>query len=76
MDGQAVGRMVPSLPYIDGIPVEGGLRVRLTTARAVLEVGKDAVTLSAVRRGLRQLQYRPEVLDGCLTGTGLQRQPP
>lgn len=31
---------------------------------------------TAVRRGLRQLQYRPEVLDGCLTGTGLQRQPP
>ncbi|MEV7738869.1 winged helix domain-containing protein [Streptomyces sp. NPDC088921] len=47
MDGQPVGRMVPSLPYIDGIPVDGGLRVRLTTARAVLEVGKDAVTLSA-----------------------------
>ncbi|MDX3697615.1 hypothetical protein PV726_47035 [Streptomyces europaeiscabiei] len=47
MDGQAVGRMVPSLPYIDGVPVDGGLRVRLTTARAVLEVGEDAVTLSA-----------------------------
>ncbi|MEU5513373.1 DDE endonuclease, partial [Streptomyces griseoaurantiacus] len=26
--------------------------------------------------GLRQLQYRPDVLDGCLTGTGLRRQPP
>ncbi|GGN64565.1 hypothetical protein GCM10011579_034100 [Streptomyces albiflavescens] len=24
----------------------------------------------AVRRGLRQLQYRSDVLDGCLTGTG------
>lgn len=47
MDGQAVGRMVPSLPYIDGIPVDGGLRVRLTTARAVLDVGEDTVTLSA-----------------------------
>lgn len=47
MDGQAVGRMVPSLPYIDGTPVDGGLRVRLTTARAVLEVGEDVMTLSA-----------------------------
>ncbi|MFG3016801.1 DDE endonuclease, partial [Streptomyces cinerochromogenes] len=32
--------------------------------------------ITAVRRGLRQLQYRPDVLDGCLTGTGLRRQPP
>ncbi|WP_308408978.1 winged helix domain-containing protein [Streptomyces sp. AC558_RSS880] len=47
MDGQDVGRMMPSLPYIDGIPADGSLRVRLTTARAVLETGQDAVTLSA-----------------------------
>ncbi|MFB7509821.1 winged helix domain-containing protein [Streptomyces broussonetiae] len=31
----------------DTVPVDGGLRVRLTTARAVLGVGEDAVTLSA-----------------------------
>ncbi|MFF5256859.1 JmjC domain-containing protein [Streptomyces leeuwenhoekii] len=47
MDGQDVGRMVPSLPSIDAIPAEGSLRVRLTTARAVLETGEDVVTLSA-----------------------------
>ncbi|MEU8986988.1 winged helix domain-containing protein [Streptomyces sp. NPDC048558] len=47
MDGQAVGRMVPSLPHIDGVPADGGLRVRLPPARAVLAVGEDAVTLSA-----------------------------
>ncbi|MER6406274.1 cupin domain-containing protein [Streptomyces viridosporus] len=47
MDGQDVGRMVPSLPYIDTIPADGSLRVRLTTARAVLETGQDTVTLSA-----------------------------
>jgi hypothetical protein len=29
--------------------------------------------IPAARRGLRQLQYRPDVLDGCLTGTGLRR---
>ncbi|WP_432030808.1 winged helix domain-containing protein [Streptomyces sp. 1222.5] len=47
MDGQAVGRMVPSLPYLDGVPADPRLRVRLTTARAVLETGEDVVTLSA-----------------------------
>ena len=47
MDGQAIGRMLPSLPYIDTVPVDGGLRVRLTTARAVLDVAEDTVTLSA-----------------------------
>ncbi|MEV5989355.1 winged helix domain-containing protein [Streptomyces sp. NPDC052051] len=47
MDGQAVGRMMPSLPYIDAVPADGGLRVRLTTARAVPDVGEDTVTLSA-----------------------------
>ncbi|MER5601672.1 cupin domain-containing protein [Streptomyces sp. NPDC002265] len=47
MDGQAVGRMVPSLPHIDAVPADGALRVRLTTARAVLDIGEDTVTLSA-----------------------------
>lgn len=47
MDGQAVGRMAPSLPYIDAVPADPGLRVRLTSARAVLDVGEDTVTLSA-----------------------------
>lgn len=32
--------------------------------------------ITAVRRCLRQLQHRHDVLDGCLTGTGLRRQPP
>ncbi|MFD8007771.1 JmjC domain-containing protein [Streptomyces mirabilis] len=47
MDGQAVGRTVPSLPYIDGVPADPHLRVRLTTACAVLEGGEDVVVLSA-----------------------------
>ncbi|WP_406841906.1 transposase (plasmid) [Streptomyces sp. AHU1] len=32
--------------------------------------------IAAVRRGLRQLQYRHDVLDGCLTGTRLVLPPP
>lgn len=47
MDGRAPGRMVPSLPYVGPVPADGDLRVRLTTARAVLEVSDDAVTLAA-----------------------------
>ena len=30
---------------------------------------------SAVRRGLREIQYRPHLIDGCLTATGLALQP-
>ncbi|MFF2132913.1 JmjC domain-containing protein [Streptomyces olivochromogenes] len=46
-DGRDPGRMAPSLPYVDSVPADGDLRVRLTTARAVLDVGDDAVTLAA-----------------------------
>lgn len=30
--------------------------------------------MSTLRRGLRQIQYRPELINGCLTGTGLPRR--
>ncbi|MFI6551302.1 hypothetical protein ACIBO9_49565, partial [Streptomyces prunicolor] len=42
---------------------------RTTTANRAFADPHDLIT--AVRRGLRQLQYRHDVLDGCLTGTGL-----
>ncbi|MGW4698328.1 transposase, partial [Kitasatospora cineracea] len=29
-----------------------------------------------VRRGLRKIQYRPHLIDGCLTGTVLTLAPP
>ncbi|MDX3804293.1 DDE endonuclease, partial [Streptomyces sp. AK04-3B] len=44
-----------------------------TTANRAFADPNDLIT--AVRRGLRQLQYRPDVIDGCLTGTGLRCQP-
>jgi hypothetical protein len=47
LDGQDPGRMAPSLPYVGTVPADGDLRVRLTTARAVLDVDDDAVTLAA-----------------------------
>lgn len=52
-------------------PVEGIWSVlpRTTTANRAFADPQDLIT--AVRRGIRQLQYRRDVLDGCLTGTGL-----
>ncbi|WUW18628.1 transposase [Streptomyces sp. NBC_01465] len=32
--------------------------------------------ITAMKHGLKRLQYRPDLIDGCLTGTGLTRQPP
>lgn len=52
-------------------PVEGiwSILRRTTTAIRAFADPEDLVT--AVRRGLRRLQYRGDVLDGCLAGTGL-----
>ncbi|MGW2328216.1 hypothetical protein ACWC5C_20920 [Streptomyces sp. NPDC001700] len=44
---------------------------RTTTANRVFADPDDLIT--AVRRGLRQLQYRYDVLDGCFAGTGLRK---
>ncbi|MFF9675267.1 transposase [Streptomyces eurythermus] len=61
---------------LDLNPVESIWSVlgRTTTANRAFADPDDLIT--AVRRGPRQLQYRLEVLDGCLTGTGVRRQPP
>lgn len=56
-------------------PVEGTRSVprRNTTANRAFADPQDLIT--AVRRGLRQLRYRHDLLDGCLTGTGLVLAP-
>lgn len=64
-------------PYAPDLnPVEGIWSVlrRTSTANRAFADPHDLIT--AVRRGLRQLQYRHDVLDGCLTGTGLVPTPP
>lgn len=70
--------MVCQLPSYAPVlnPVEGIWSVlrRTTTANRAFADAQDLIT--AVRRGLRQLQYRHDVLDGCLTGTGLTLAPP
>ncbi|MGW3711685.1 transposase [Streptomyces albogriseolus] len=64
-------------PYAPDLnPVEGIWSVlgRSSTANRAFADPDDLIT--AVRRGIRQLRNRPDVLDGCLTGTGLRRRPP
>ncbi|MFE2179233.1 transposase [Streptomyces sp. NPDC059455] len=64
-------------PYAPDLnPVEGIWSVLRRTVVANRAFADPDDLITAVRRGLRQLQYRPDVLDGCLTGTGLQREPP
>ncbi|MFF3326508.1 cupin domain-containing protein [Streptomyces sp. NPDC002889] len=47
-DGTEPGRLVPSLPFLDGIPAEPGLGVRLLTARArITRDGEGQVVLTA-----------------------------
>ncbi|MEU8951072.1 transposase [Streptomyces sp. NPDC048489] len=74
---QQLGAPIVLPPYAPDLnPVESVWSVlrRTTTANRAFADPDDLIT--AVWRGLRQLQYRPDVLDGCLTGTGLRRQPP
>lgn len=68
-DWLTVYQLPPSAPDFD--PAEGIWSVlrRTTTANRAFADPSDLIT--AIRRGLRRLQYRPDVLDGCLTGTGL-----
>ncbi|WP_406841908.1 transposase (plasmid) [Streptomyces sp. AHU1] len=64
-------------PYAHDLnPVEGiwSILRRTTTANRTFNDPEDLIT--AVRRGLHQLQYRHDVLGGCLTSTGLRHQPP
>ncbi len=56
-------------------PVEGiwSLLRRSTTANVVFADRDDLVR--AVRSGMRRIQHRPHLIDGCLTGTGLSLIP-
>ncbi|MFF0728393.1 hypothetical protein [Streptomyces sp. NPDC004134] len=47
---------------------------RPTMANRAFANPDDLIT--TVRQRLRRLQYRPDVLDGCYTGTGLRPAPP
>jgi hypothetical protein len=46
---------------------------RTSQANRAFAAPDDLIT--AIRRGLRQLQYRHDVFDGFLTDTGLRKPP-
>ncbi|MFE9776523.1 transposase [Streptomyces sp. NPDC005931] len=73
-DWLTVFQLPPYAPDLN--PVEGIWSVLRRTTLANRAVADPDDLIAAVRRGLRQLQYRHDVLDGCLTGTGLHRRPP
>jgi hypothetical protein len=52
-------------------PVEGIWSVLKRGVLANLAVASFAHLVQVIRRGLRKIQYRPGLLEGCLAGTGL-----
>ncbi|MFI1801993.1 transposase, partial [Streptomyces sp. NPDC020379] len=52
-------------------PVEGIWSVVRRTGQANTAFTSPEHLIRALRRRLREIQYRSEIIDGCLTGTGL-----
>ncbi|MFJ5548583.1 transposase [Streptomyces sp. NPDC093225] len=52
-------------------PVEGIWSVLRRTTQANTAFTDPDHLMRRLRRGLRQIQYRSDIIDGCLTGTGL-----
>lgn len=73
-DWLTVYQLPPYAPDLNPVESIWSVLRRTTTANRAFADPNDLIT--TVRRGLRQLQYRPDVLDGCLTGTGLTAAPP
>jgi transposase len=75
-DWLTVYQLPPYAPDLNPVESLWSVLRRTTTANGAFADQNDLIT--AIRRGLRQLQYRPDVLDGCLTGTGtgLKAAPP
>ncbi|MGW5136159.1 transposase [Streptomyces sp. NPDC004135] len=72
-DWLTVFRLLSYAPDLNSVEGIWSVLRRTTTADRAFADSDDLNT--AVRRGFPQLQYRPDGLDGCLTGTGLRRQP-
>lgn len=56
-------------------PVEGIWSSLRRTSLANIAFTDYTHLVTAVRRGLRQIQYRPTIITGCLIGTGLATSP-
>ncbi|XES01533.1 transposase [Streptomyces sp. S1D4-11] len=72
-DWLTVLQLPPYAPDLN--PVEGLWSVLRRTSLANRAFADPADLITAVRRGLLQLRYRHDVLDGCLTGTALRKPP-
>ncbi|MEU7643389.1 cupin domain-containing protein [Streptomyces huasconensis] len=60
MDARDPGRPAPSLPYVEGVPAEGHITIRLTTARASLLPG-DAPGTVVFRAAGEEWVLRDEI---------------
>jgi hypothetical protein len=73
-DRLTVYQLPPCAPDLNPVENIWSVLPRTTTANRAFADPHNLIT--AVRRGLRQLHHRHDVLDGCLTGTGLTAAPP
>ncbi|GAA1079487.1 hypothetical protein GCM10009663_22270 [Kitasatospora arboriphila] len=72
-DWLTVFQLPPYAPDLN--PVEGvWSSLRRTNLANIAFTNYDHL-VTAVRRGLRQIQYRPTIITGCLTGTRLATHP-
>ena len=58
-----------------GKPIEGVWSVLKRGVLANLAVASFAHLVQVIRHGLKKIQYRPGLLEGCLAGTGLTLGP-
>ncbi|GED83202.1 transposase [Streptomyces sp. 6-11-2] len=68
-DWVTVHYLPPYAPQIN--PVEGIWSLLRRRCQANTASTDPAHLMRALRQGLRQVQYRPDLIDGCLAGTGL-----
>ena len=66
-------QLPPYAPHLNPVESLWSVLRRISQANRAFADPDDLIT--AIRRGLHQLQYRHDVFDGCLTGTGLRRPP-
>ncbi|MER5185176.1 transposase [Streptomyces sp. NPDC002896] len=64
-------------PYAPDLnPVEGIWSLLRRSSQANTAFADPEHLIDALRHGLRRLQYRSHIIDGCLTGTGLSLTTP
>ncbi|WP_239769089.1 transposase [Streptomyces sp. CL12-4] len=68
-DWISVHYLPPYAPQLN--PVEGIWSLLRRRCQANTAFTDPTHLMDTLRRGLRQVQYRPDLIDGCLTGTGL-----